>query len=1358
LTSSTSARKSDNPDVAVLAPLLELIDDGARPRIEERPDAPKFNSKGRKRLVQEIVSEARRRGGTVRCMIALLPDPVRTSASQDFDSHLDGIQGAAAAAGLVTAHFRFPWSEADRFDQSASEKAPDAELNSRLAEKARGTRCTDAGAELSHTDTGTAWAPCLDDQPGLLVFRKGSNFLAMFLVLETPKRGLKKHQLTWSLDLLDAFADAEQGEKESASPRSFCILGPRYTGTQSSLNHAIDGWLTHTLRERLPGAPAIAPVYWRSHTFSIAASASDIDPKGLKTLRSVEKEQVKHPSQAMRQNIVYRSASNRRADMIKCNLRTFLDSQFGKRKTALLLESNTGWGHKLAERLSDNVKEDPWIDLYRYPLHIGSLRAIYEKQGLLRDPGAAVFHSAGHLELAPEEGERRRDVVAPATPEFSTRVDELIMVQTMTEIARGVSAGEYNSVVIAGTSSLDIIFLAKLVRKFAPNAVIIATMSDLLFTQPQTISDLRGMIVLSSYPLYPPNRRWSYPYGKGAGVFFNHEGGQAIYNATMCLLAEVFDDDAELKEDALPLEFSGPFQREVKNHRPSVWISVVGNRGIYPLSVESPHDEPPTGSDRWPALPDAGMSTRPFQPPYHTIWKALEGLLLLLGSAMFCLAGLELWWAMARRNRWDLSQWRIWRILHRLASFLVWSRDWNAARGAHSAEAPRSSSGHGTGVLLILAQLTFLLVYVTVNRPFLFPWPAGWIEVDRWLVLSWVGFGLALASLALSLGSWLLLTAGKRAVVSLALIAATLIVGVFLLYHQRLQPLYGSPTETYLALERIVAVTSGVSPTFPVVFVGFGAAALIVAQLKRRYLNEQFSIKRLAPQSQSQSQSHSDPQVARADPLLDVERKIDNLRDVLHKPLHVFRLGYLIPTFLLAVYISSFVTLGLWEGFGVSLGEGWLFGWVFWTFFGVLSVYLAFQVYIVFVVWSYLKQILAQVSRLPLARSFERLPTRVARWFFETPTPRSRSVMIADQATALAERCGPSPVRTALERMCSPVGTSSAGVSQAEWDALAARLRQINEPVTVTGTTDEAIQRWRTVTARLTRIRRCAIDPGAYVRLSSRAPILALRDGSGETGQAQGQSVDREECTLTGATSTSTSTDTSPNGTAMERPRTEHSGTGPSHSDSEPTVIPEANEILKKVLRRVWEGLPLTWTFAEGKVAEKLQEEAAAGWPIAPKNAVALAGEANDGETGVVAGVRQWTEMAEDLIALQLLRHLSQFLAQIWVMVGFIVVASFTLLLAISSYPFPLEDRIEFLLAILISVAALAILRLVVGINRDETISRVASTVGGLKLDRNLFSGVVTYILPLIGILAAVSYDVSDLLRVWLDPVFRILR
>ena len=672
----------------------------------------------------------------------------------------------------MLAHFRFPWVETDKSKKTSPEQPRETELKSSPSRKTQGTKGTGATGDPSQPRSAIPWKPKPGDQPGLLVFRKDQTLLAVFLVLETPTRGLRKHQFDWSLDLLDAFADLGEPNVRDAVPRSFRILGPRYTGTQTSLNHAIDGWLTSSPSDRIRGAQGVRPLFRRSHRFSIVAAATEIKAETLKKLNSVDSltdlellcpidvSPVPAP-----QSIVFRSAMNRRRD-VTIQLMEFLRKEVGGQRIALLLESNTVLGKRLERKDDKAAGDDHPPDVYHYPLHIASLRASYEKQGLLGDPGGQVFHSAGRLELSPEEGERRRDVVAPATPEFSTRVDELVMVQTMTEIARLISSKYYNSVGIAGSSSLDVIFLAQLIRKYSPDAVIFTNLTDLLFTQPQTIADLRGMLVGSSYPLYAPNRLWSYPYGDGPDVFFNQESVQAIYNATMCLLVEIFDDDDKLKYAALPLEFSQPFHLQADSPRPPIWIGVVGNRGIYPLRVVDAVSPLADGNrDPWPPL-QASISGVPatFHPSYQPFWMILEGLLFLIGAGMLALAMLELWWALARINRWDLSGWLVWKILKRLAFFLVWSRARNSGRAEPNRDAPHSSSGHGPGVLLILAHVAFLLVYVTVNRPFLFPFVDSLTQIKRdwWLVLARLGFWVALASLSITAFSWFLLAVEKR--------------------------------------------------------------------------------------------------------------------------------------------------------------------------------------------------------------------------------------------------------------------------------------------------------------------------------------------------------------------------------------------------------------------------------------------------------------------------------------------------------------------------------------------------------------------------------------------------------------------
>ena len=392
-------------------------------------------------------------------------------------------------------------------------------------------------------------------------------------------------------------------------------MGPRYTGTQTSLNQVIDGWLTNRPCDRLPGESQLPPLFQRSYHFSIASSATEIDAEQLKNLRSVKshshvphaiKSDSKHPALAAKaQKVTYRSASNRRRDITRTLIK-FLNGQAGsqKRKIALLVESNTALGRTISQSAIKNSAatdvESTYVNVYHYPLHIGALRASYEKQGLLRDPTDQVFRSAGRLELPPEEIDRRRDIISAETPEFSTRVDELVMVQTMTDIARGISQGRYDAVGVAGSSTRDVIFLAQLVRKYSPDAVLFSSTADLLYTQPQTISQLRGMLVGSTYPLYAPNRLWSYPYGAGPDVYFKDSGFQAIYNAALSLFTEMYEEDKtadkyKLHSLSYPLEMGPPFAPEKADPRPPIWISVVGNRGIYPIDMTA-------STDRGPAL------------------------------------------------------------------------------------------------------------------------------------------------------------------------------------------------------------------------------------------------------------------------------------------------------------------------------------------------------------------------------------------------------------------------------------------------------------------------------------------------------------------------------------------------------------------------------------------------------------------------------------------------------------------------------------------------------------------------------------------------------------------------------------
>ena len=123
------------------------------------------------------------------------------------------------------------------------------------------------------------------------------------------------------------------------------------------------------------------------------------------------------------------------------------------------------------------------------------------------------------------------------------------------------------------------------------------------------------------------------------------------------------------------------------------------------------------------------------------------------------------------------------------------------------------------------------------------------------------------------------------------------------------------------------------------------------------------------------------------------------------------------------------------------------------------------------------------------------------------------------------------------------------------------------------------------------------------------------------------------------------------------------------------------------------------------------------------------------------------------------MRWLAAALAQVWILIGFLVLGSLSLLLAVNSYPFPYQERLMLGIGLLIGALVVTILMIVVGFNRDELISRIANTAPNqTKLNPNLVGSFLTYIVPLVGVLAAFSFDTSDTLRSLLDPILRHMR
>ncbi len=197
---------------------------------------------------------------------------------------------------------------------------------------------------------------------------------------------------------------------------------------------------------------------------------------------------------------------------------------------------------------------------------------------------------------------------------------------------------------------------------------------------------------------------------------------------------------------------------------------------------------------------------------------------------------------------------------------------------------------------------------------------------------------------------------------------------------------------------------------------------------------------------------------------------------------------------------------------------------------------------------------------------------------------------------------------------------------------------------------------------------------------------------------------------------------------------------GPAADPNDPAM-----KMIKEILLAYWKTRSVVEAFADSHASGEKKAGASKDSTSAP-----------DDQESFAIRVRH----AEDLWTLMLMRRLSAAMAQIWTLIGwFLVPGSVFTLFALSTHPFPLQDHMVQCVELLIGVLAVVILRIVVVLNRDELLSRVSNTAPNqFKLDSHLISSLVTYIVPILGVFAALSLDVSDTMRSVLDPLLRHFR
>lgn len=404
------------------------------------------------------------------------------------------------------------------------------------------------------------------DRPPLLV---------LLLVPEKPTFGVDKPALAAALTCACS---------ASTSRLPIRILGPTFSGSARSIGIVLDRWRPPPdAAENYEKARSKGPVFR-----IVSGSATNRETKAaLEKKGSATYGATVHADDRLFKTL---------ADYLRGLRQVRRTGSDSRHDVAILTEFTTSYGQGFLDPSELDALVLP------FPLHIASM--LGEKVESTSGQKAAAPQKAADKEKDPPE-----DVSLSDPARASAR---LALAQLLTTI----SLEEIRYVGIVATDVNDKLFLAREIRQFCPDVRLFTFESDILFTDRAWTDVLRGMLVVSTYPLFNENQTWT---ARGTGsqrrIQFVSDAAQGIYNATLLLLNE----KEHLLEFARPeparTTVSTPSPGVPERLQPPVWLSVVGSGSLWPLRIEDRFDdylEPSGETAAGPVASDVDATPRMF--------------------------------------------------------------------------------------------------------------------------------------------------------------------------------------------------------------------------------------------------------------------------------------------------------------------------------------------------------------------------------------------------------------------------------------------------------------------------------------------------------------------------------------------------------------------------------------------------------------------------------------------------------------------------------------------------------------------------------------------------------------------------
>jgi len=531
-----------------------------------------------------------RQSASLHFLIMTVPDPVESGLPHVFDRYMASLQAAVQTRPYFLSNFDLPW-------QDCLHRKGDKEGKEETAEDA-GKLNEEAEREREKAERRACNERRFAKEPGFLLLSSPTklssttnedhtDLLLVYLVGETATSGVHKRALKSALTEIARFCDWWKEDEDPVpgevwpdlptckEKEEIRVLGPSYSGSEQSLDLVLSSWIE-----------AIAPETPNVKIVSGSATAIDFDVNDLKKgfpntrLQLGDRSKFTFSSMELPDTVSQPQFFDYLARVQPCGAHL---------KIALLHEGGTAYGYQPVDPKKPGGKDSQPADpgknsgcdvriektFIQYPLHISQLRAFSEKLRLNEQettPQPQLPSRTLPLTESLEDAGTRRDIST-----FSA-ADAVTAEQVMANLLSTISREGYNYVGIVATDVRDTMFLAQEVREHVPATVLFAFNSDLLFLHPEINQSLRGMLIVTSYPLATANQLWSVPTHPSSRQQFPDDTAEGVYNAALVLL------DA----DDRVVEYNAPFVTPPSGPgtmTPPLWITVVGRDRLWPVSA-----------------------------------------------------------------------------------------------------------------------------------------------------------------------------------------------------------------------------------------------------------------------------------------------------------------------------------------------------------------------------------------------------------------------------------------------------------------------------------------------------------------------------------------------------------------------------------------------------------------------------------------------------------------------------------------------------------------------------------------------------------------------------------------------------